>query len=291
MENYSPKKDFLVGIDSDGCVFDSMVVKQCVHFHPMIIAHWHLEAIETQLRETAEFVNLYSKWRGSNRFVALLKVFELLAARDDVTATGVRLPSLDTLRAYVTSGLSLGVPSLEQEVARTGDSELVRVLEWSRAVSSDIDRNMTAIPPFDGCVRALELIQRTSDAIVVSQTPEADLVKEWRLHRMDGYVSVIAGQELGTKAEHLEMATGGKYAPKRVLLIGDAPGDRAAAQAVGACFYPIKPGEEVASWEHFHDEAYATFLAGTYEGGYEDRLIAAFEALLPEVPPWEQGTT
>ncbi len=77
---FEPTCDSVVGIDSDGCVFDSMVVKQCVHFHPMIIACWHLEAIEPQLRETAEFVNLYSKWRGSNRFAALLKVFELLAA-------------------------------------------------------------------------------------------------------------------------------------------------------------------------------------------------------------------
>ncbi len=284
---FAPTCDSFVGIDSDGCVFDSMGVKQCQHFHPMIIAHWHLEAIEAQLRETSEFVNLYSKWRGSNRFPALLKVFELLSTRADVLVAGVALPDLTALRAYVSSGLSLGVPSLEQEVAWSQDSELKRVLEWSRAVSLDVDQNMEEIPPFKGCVRALNLIHKTSDAIVVSQTPEADLVKEWRLHDIAGYVSVIAGQELGTKAEHLEMATHGKYASSRVLLVGDAPGDRAAAQAVGACFYPINSGGEEASWTRFHDEAYAMFLAGKYAGPYEYRLIAEFDALLPSIPPWE----
>jgi len=187
----------------------------------------------------------------------------------------------------VNSGLPLGAPSLKQEVDRTGDADLAKVLKWSRAVSSDIDENMSAIPPFKACVEALKLIKESSDGVVVSQTPEADLVKEWRLHGIDGYISVIAGQELGTKAEHLEMATTGKYAPKRVLLIGDAPGDRAAAQAVNACFFPINPGDEDASWELFCNEAYAKFLAGEYVGAYEDALIAQYESLLPDTPPWE----
>jgi phosphoglycolate phosphatase-like HAD superfamily hydrolase len=284
---FRPRRDSFVGIDSDGCVFDSMEVKQCVHFHPLIVAHWQLESVEVQLREAAEFVNLRSRWRGSNRFAALLRVFDLLAAREDVLATGIKLPEVAALRRYVESGVSLGVPSLEQEVARSADPELLRVLEWSRAVSSDIDRNMEAIPPFAASLKALALLQETSDAIVVSQTPEADLVKEWCLHGIDRYVGAIAGQELGTKAEHLRMAAGGKYAEKRVMLIGDAPGDRAAAHAVNACFYPINPGDEDASWERFHDEAYVRFLAGSYAGAYEDRLIDAFDALLPDTPPWE----
>jgi phosphoglycolate phosphatase-like HAD superfamily hydrolase len=285
-----PEHDSFVGIDSDGCVFDSMVIKQCQHFHPLIISIWRLEAIEPQVRAAAEFSNLYSKWRGSNRFVALLKVFELLAAWDDVIASGVVLPDVTALRDYVNSGLALGAPSLTQEVERTGDADLSRVLAWSQAVSKDIDENMAAIPPFESCISALKMLQGKSDAVVVSQTPEADLVKEWRLHKIDRYIAVIAGQELGTKSEHLAMATGGKYDPKRVILIGDAPGDRAAAKTVGACFFPINPGDEEASWTLFEDEAYPKFLAGEYVGVYEDKLIAQYDALLPDTPPWEQPT-
>jgi len=279
--------DAFVGIDSDGCVFDTMSAKQCDHFHPLIIQLWGLERIETELRAAAEFVNLYSKWRGGNRFASLLKVFDLLATWDAVAETGVALPDTAALRTYVESGAILGEPTLAAEVERTRDAELERVLAWSRAVNADIDENMAAIEPFEGCCPCIELMGATSDLIVVSQTPEEALVKEWRLHGIEKFVSVIAGQELGTKAEHLEMATTGKYDKRRVLLIGDAVGDRLAAEAVGACFYPIIPGKEVESWKQLHDEAYALFLRGDYAGEYERRLADSFDACLPETPPWE----
>jgi hypothetical protein len=55
---------------------------------------------------------------------------------------------------------------------------------------------------------------------------------------------------------------------------------------VGACFYPINPGHEEASWQRFLDEACERFLAGTYAGAYEAALIAEFDRHLPEHPPW-----
>jgi phosphoglycolate phosphatase-like HAD superfamily hydrolase len=177
---------------------------------------------------------------------------------------------------------------LSSEVERTGDPELKRVLDWSEAVTADIDINMEEIPPFKWSLRCLDLLKGRSDVIVVSQTPEGALVKEWHLHGIEPYVAVIAGQELGTKTEHLQMATGGKYEESRVLLIGDALGDLAAARAVNGCFYPIKPGGEESSWERFHNEAYAKFLAGQFAGDYEQRLVVEFEACLPETPPWER---
>lgn len=284
---FKPAHDSFVGIDSDGCVFDSMGIKQCEHFHPLLIKLWGLEKIEKQLRAAAEFVNLYSQTRGSNRYPAVVKTFELLSEWDEVAAAGVELPDLTSMRAYCESGMSLGIPTLEAEVERTGDAELKRLLEWSIAVNADIDENMNEIPPFKECLTALKMIQKNSDAIVVSQTPEEALVKEWKLHKMDGYISAIAGQELGSKAEHLEMAAVGKYDLKRVILIGDAPGDRSAAHAVGACFFPINPGGEEESWAKFHQEAYGKFLAGEYFGEYEQGLIADFDKCLPNTPPWK----
>jgi len=285
-----PKKnDTLVGVDSDGCVFDTMNLKQKQHFHPLIIRFWGLEKCERELRACAEFVNLYSKTRGSNRFPALLRVFELFADYPGVKESGVPLPKTEALRAYVNSGLPLGNPSLKAEVERTKDPELAHILDWSLAINADIDAHMRPAPPFAWAKEALKAIRDNSDAIVVSQTPEEALVKEWNLHRLNGYVDFIAGQEIGTKAEHIRLATAGKYAPDRVLLIGDAQGDLAAAKATGVCFYPINPGHEEASWERFCHEAYAHFLAGSFAGAYEETLVAEFNALLPETPPWQRG--
>jgi phosphoglycolate phosphatase-like HAD superfamily hydrolase len=113
------------------------------------------------------------------------------------------------------------------------------------------------------------------------------LTREWHEHDIAQYVRVIAGQEMGKKALHLELSTKGNYAPDHVLMIGDAPGDMKAARANYALFYPINPGHEEASWERFHHEAFDKFIAGEYAGEYEDKVVGEFEALLPDLPPWK----
>ena len=200
----------------------------------------------------------------------------------------MKLPDLTALRAYCDSGLPLGNPTLKAEVARTNDPELTRVMEWSLAVNKDIDQHMRPVPPFPWAKKALEKMHALSDLIVVSQTPEEALVKEWAHHKIDHLVGLIAGQELGTKSEHIQFAAGGKYKPERVLMIGDAPGDFTAAKDNHAAFYPIVPGHEDACWKRLHDEAYALFLQGKYLGAYAEKLIKEFHDSLPETPPWKK---
>ena len=84
IEVLQPKHSFFVGIDSDGCAFDTMEIKHKECFIPNIIKHWDLQPVSKYAREAAEFVNLYSKWRGINRWPALIKVFDLLRERPEV---------------------------------------------------------------------------------------------------------------------------------------------------------------------------------------------------------------
>jgi hypothetical protein len=100
LKSLVPAHDYFIGIDSDGCVFDSMEVKQKEFFIPNALKYFDLFAISRPLRETWEFVNLYSIYRGGNRFTSLLKVFELLQKREDVKASGCRLPDLSALRQW-----------------------------------------------------------------------------------------------------------------------------------------------------------------------------------------------
>jgi phosphoglycolate phosphatase-like HAD superfamily hydrolase len=143
------------------------------------------------------------------------------------------------------------------------------------------------VPPFPYVRESLEKLEDKADVLVVSATPTEALTREWTEHGVDRYVSVIAGQEMGKKAEHLELASAGRYQPDHILMVGDAPGDMKAARANGALFYPVKPGQEDESWKRFHDEALDRFLAGEYRGEYEAKLIAEFDAVLPETPPWK----
>lgn len=286
--NFKPKFSTFIGIDSDGCVFDTMEIKQKKCFHGLIVSQWHLEPIEKYVRESAEFVNLYSAFRGQNRFIALVKTFDLIRDRKEVIESGIEIPMLPKTREYINSGLPLGNASLQAEVERTNDPELKTLLNWSEDVNALVEKTVVGVEPFPWALKSLMKIQNQSDALVVSQTPEEALVREWKLAEIFDYVEIIAGQELGTKTEHLHMATNNKYPENKVLMIGDAPGDLKAAKNNNALFFPINPGHEDDSWKIFHEEAYDKFLNGQYEGQYEAALIEKFEKLLPDSPNWTE---
>jgi len=284
---FRPKHEFLIGIDSDGCVFDTMEVKQKQCLQPNIIKHWSLEAIAPYVYETAQFVNLYSRWRGTNRFPALAITFDLLRERPEVRRSGVEVPELKSLKRWMQEETRLGNPTLEAKVAATGDAELAQVLQWSLEVNRTIGELVQEAEVFPFVRESLEAAGAKADLIVVSQTPLEALRREWKEHGLDGHVALIAGQEYGTKAEHLQYAADGKYPKGRILMIGDAPGDRKAGEASEALFYPVLPGEESASWERFYREGLARFLEGRFTGAYQNALVQEFESRLPSVPPWK----
>ncbi len=288
LKDLKREREFLIGIDSDGCAFDSMEIKHKECFIPNLINSWKLQAISKYARETAEFVNLYSKWRGLNRFPALVKVFDLLADREEVINRGFQLPEIASLRKWVETEAKLGNPALEKKVKDTNDPILEITLEWSTAVNKAIANMVHGIPPYPYLRESLAKIQAQAEVIVISQTPTEALDREWVEHNLVRYIKVIAGQEMGTKGECLGYAkAAGKYENDQVLMIGDAPGDLKAAKINKALFYPINPGNEEQSWKRFFDEAFDRLINGRYQGAYEAKLIAEFEAYLPSTPPWK----
>jgi phosphoglycolate phosphatase-like HAD superfamily hydrolase len=286
LKELKPKHEFFIGIDSDGCAFDTMEIKHKECFIPNIIKYWNLQAVSKYAREAAEFVNLYSKWRGINRFPALVMAFDLMKNRKEVQKRNVTIPEVKELREFIDSGLPLGNPSLKRVVENNGSPVLKLALEWSEAVNTAIADMVSGIPPFPYVKESLEKLESLADMMVVSATPAEALNKEWSENGIEKYVREIAGQEMGSKKEHLELAAVGKYGPDHILMIGDAPGDMKAAKANNALFYPIMPGEEDESWQRFYEEAADVFMEGKYAGEYEERLIQEFLDHLPEEPPW-----
>ena len=288
LKQFRPKHQFFVGVDSDGCAFDTMEIKHKECFIPNIIKHWKLQAVSKYTREAAEFVNLYSKWRGINRFPALVRACDLLRERPEVQKRKVDIPKLESIRKFIDSGVPLGNPALKEAVEKTKDPELTQALTWSEAVNATVADIVEGVPPFPYVRESLEKLSTQADIICVSATPGEALTREWKEHDIAKYAAVIAGQEMGKKAEHLGLTAKGKYEPDRILMIGDAPGDMKAARANDAVFFPVNPGHEEESWQLFYEEASDKFLAGEYAGDYEAKLIEEFETLLPETPPWKR---
>jgi HAD superfamily hydrolase (TIGR01549 family) len=278
--------DFFVGIDSDGCAFDTMEVKHKACFYPMTVRHWEMASVAKHVRDAWDFVNLYSKDRGCNRFDALIKVLDLVRERKEVKQLGVRIHEASGVREWKKREKKLANPALKAEVERTGDQDLKRALEWSLAINEEVEKTVFNVPPFPHVRESLEKMRGKADVIVVSATPGEALEREWAEHDIAKYAKVIAGQEMGKKDDHLRLAAAGRWPNDRILMIGDAPGDMKAARSVNALFFPINPGDEVASWKRFLDEGLDRFLKGAYAGKYEEKLIREFDKYLPERPWW-----
>ena len=287
LRDFQPAREFFVGIDSDGCVFDTMEIKHKECFTPMFIKHFQLQAVSKYAREVWEFVNLYSKTRGINRFPALSNALNLLAERPEVQARQVVPWKTEALDAWLARETRLSNSALEQEI-KSGNSDLQTVMEWSLAVNAAIEDIVSGVPPFPLVRETLVRLNEVADVIVVSQTPTDALEREWAEHDIASHARLIAGQELGTKTDHIRLASGGKYAPRHVLMIGDAPGDFKAAKSNHALFFPIVPGHEEAWWQRLFDEGIDRFLGDRFAGDYEAELLRDFNASLPAHPHWQR---
>jgi len=287
LKNLPKQNDYFIGFDSDGCVFDTMELKHKECFCPAVIKHLGCQPVSKAAREVWDFVNLYSKTRGCNRFLAIQYFRDLLRERKDVQARNFQPPELRELDAWIERETKLGNPALIAEVEATGNEELKRILDWSLEVNERVADMVFGITPFPCVMDVLKRGSEMADMIVVSQTPLEALEREWEENGMTPFVNLIAGQEHGTKSEHIHFATAGKgYDSDKILKVGDAPGDYKAAMDNHAFFYPIVPGNEAMSWKRLLDEGLDQFFEGAFAGEYQQMLLDEFDAALPERPHW-----
>jgi phosphoglycolate phosphatase-like HAD superfamily hydrolase len=292
LKGLKPTKKFLVAIDSDGCAFDAMGIKQRECFCPWMIGCFGLQPVAEAARECKEFADLFSKTRGANRHKTIVRILtELLPSHPKVKESGFKVPQFEYYCKWVNDSNSLlSNDGLKQAIAKSANpqekAELELALDWSKKVNQAVADIVKNVAPFKYVRESLEKIVQKADIIVCSATPTEALEREWAEHGIAKYAKVMAGQEMGSKAEHLEIVSNGKYNKDKVLMIGDAPGDMEAAQKNKVLFFPVNPGSEVASWKKFHDETFDRFIAGKYAGSYEKKLIEEFDACLPENPPW-----
>lgn len=290
---FSATKDHLVCIDSDGCAFDTMGIKQRECFCPWMIDAFNLQPVAAAARECKEFADLFSKTRGANRHVTIKRILtELLPSHPAVQSRGFVSPSYPAYFAWIddpdsllsNEGLAAAIAS---ETDSSAKDELNAILDWSERVNWAVGEIVKGIPPFTGVRDALQTLHGKADVAVVSATPIEALLREWGEHDIERYTALICGQEMGTKKQHISVL-GTAYARESILMVGDAPGDLRSAQANHVLFFPIIPGDEEALWQEFIGEGLERFFAGTYRGSYEQQLLDEFDRALPAHPPWER---
>ena len=234
----------LIALDSDGCVFNSMEIKQREAIYPAFIQSWDLEDIQEIVIECYSHVGLYSETRGLPRFASLLKAVELLQTRSDHP----NIPTLTALKKLIQNNPSLNEADLKELLEKNTSLELKQIGQWNSLVNEKIAIAQKNIQPFENAKKAIPQLAARTTLVVVSTTPEAHLHEEWERTGLKQYTQDIFGLESGGKAETLAKLAK-QYPREEMLMVGDALGDAEAANANTIGFFLIRPGDEENSWQ------------------------------------------
>ena len=257
---FKPAHPYLICVDSDGCAMDSMTIKHVECFGPCMVKAYGLEEKRGAVLEIWNKLNLYSMTRGINRFLGLVTTLDILSEK------GMWQGDYAALKQWATNSDELSENSLKQQLQSEDTPDLRLALSWSQ----DTNRNIKALPreknkPFEGTREALIKAAKVADVVVVSSANRQAVMEEWEYFGLLDKVSIVMTQEQGSKASCIARMLDFGYTPDKVLMVGDAPGDFAAAEKNGVRCYPILAGHEIHSWHQFTDTILDTFIAGHYD--------------------------
>lgn len=271
VNEFRKTRDFLICIDSDGCVMDTMDVKHMRCFGPCLVYEWDLGEYRDEIIRLWRKVNLLSASRGVNRFQGLAQVMK------NINENYTRVEGLDGYLEWVESAQELSDKSLEGALAEKKNIFMKKALDWSRLVNQSMAMvSDTKKPPFEGTEAALRMAREQADIVILTAANRQEINKEWEVFELAQYTDLLMSQDNGKKEECLKKLLEKGYEKDHVLMVGDAPGDLAAGQAAGVLFYPILAYQERESWEKF-SQALERFIKGEYAGTYQEERIKEFK--------------
>ncbi len=260
LSEFQKTKRFLLCVDSDGCAMDTMNIKHFRCFGPCFADEWNLPDREKVLRRWNE-INLYERTRGINRFKALALILTELYPDDETIAAFLK---------WTNEAKELSERALEREIEGGANEVFQKALNWSRAVNRKIGTlSENEKQAFAGVKEAFEAAKGQFDIAVVSSANFDAVAEEWeRCHLLED-VDVLTTQRDGSKAHCISELLKKGYAKECVLMVGDAPGDLAAAEENGVAFYPVLVRFEKESWERL-----PALLQSFVRGEAEESLVA-----------------
>lgn len=263
LDEFVPKKEFVVCIDSDGCVMDTMDIKHIKCFGPCMVAEWGLDEYRKELLDRWNEINLYSKTRGINRFKGLA------LALAEVNASLTPIDGIEALSEWVRDAPELSNAAVERMIPQNHIFE--KALSWSKAVNEEINRlSEEEKRPFENAYDTIKMLKQRADIVIVSSANAQAVNEEWNRYGFMPYVDCVCAQDVGTKAFCISELVKKGYEPDKILMCGDAPGDLEAAERNGVLYYPILVRKEKDSWLRLAEEAAEHFFRGEYAGEYAD---------------------
>lgn len=270
--DFEKTKDYAVCIDSDGCAMDTMEVKHRKCFGPQWIYTYGLEKNFEECMELWLSINLYTGTRGINRFKGLALALEEAQRRGYCHTEG-----LEKFVTWTKEAKELSNPALLTLTQKSDNPCIEKALLWSIRTNRAIYGLPAEDEPFPNVKWTMDEMCKTADLAAVSSANKEAVEAEWSKHHLKENCRVLLTQEAGSKAFCIGELKKKGYAPEKLLMVGDAPGDKDAAAKNGVHFYPILVGKEGESWSRLLDEAFPKLLSGEFDDAYQAELIRDFE--------------
>lgn len=267
--------EYLICVDSDGCAVDTMDIKHKRCFGPCMVQEWNLSTWEKPILARWDEINLYSTTRGINRFKGLAM------ALAEINERYVPIDGVEALCRWAAEAKELSNLALEKLLEKGADPIFRKALHWSREVNKAIGKLPWEVKKaFTGVREGFEAVKPFADIAIVSSANRDAVEEEWIKFGLMDLVDIVLCQDEGSKAHCIAELKKKGYADDHILMVGDAPGDKSAAESNGVFYYPILVHHETESWEEF-PQAAARFRDGTYRD-YGEKKARAFLANLSE---------
>lgn len=271
MIKFNKEHKYLICIDSDGTIMDTMTIKHNKCFGPCFIEVFNFNKYKEDILNEWNRINLYSLTRGINRFEGLKTILEFIKTKYEENVKGFEIFS-----SWVKTTKKLGNDSLKEELCKYPNNLcLTLALKWSE----EVNRNIALLPlgkPFDNVKETLLTLSSFADLVGVSSANPQAVKKEWEENDLMKYFKYVACQDEGSKSFIIKEAIKQGYQKEDVIMLGDALGDLSSAHDNEVFFYPITPKHESESWEKLNNEVSLLIKKDKYKKDIEKLYIDEF---------------
>ena len=262
-DSFVRKHDYLVCVDSDGCVMDTMNCKHFNCFGPCMVTEWGLEEWKDEILERWNVINPFSMTRGINRFKGLAMALK------EIDGKYTKIAGVDALVHWADTAPALSNDGAAKAAAEATDPDaklvLQKALNWSKAVNASIVKLPEELKvPYEGAKEGLAAAHAFADVAMVSSANRDAVEEEWGKFGLLDHTDIVLAQDVGSKAACIKEMLKFGYDLDKVVMVGDAPGDCDAAEKNGVYYYPILVNHEKESWDEAIAVAFGKLQSGEY---------------------------
>ena len=171
LTDFTKKREFLVCMDSDGCVMNTVRIKHTTVMCPELIRVFALDEQADFITAAWDEINLHTITRGISRFESVRLVFDRLKNR------GIEISGSEDIAAWVDTATELSTASLQRELQKTGSLALRKLQEWNNACNRRIQALEPTFEPFPGVEESLRQLHAVADVAVVSAAKEQEALE------------------------------------------------------------------------------------------------------------------